>query len=319
MRGLRDLVESVCVECTLARYSREIDKLQNKQLPSLTTDDDCATSRKKSKLDIEGKTGGEDDHEDSIADNDYENSVDEVADEKNNDSLDVRTHFTNDFPSKNGMKKNDLYIFPEEPNELIDRLGCLIDLQKLGNLSRIIGISSFIDEMKNRIIREYPLNSGTVGTCETPEATQPGIEIGSSKWEVSSLGTTTQRPLLLRIAVFNIGEIWAALNIEVLRVNDVEVRRLYSSVRMKGWGKRDIPEKTRRPVVSSGKIPTCKDTGVTPPGTEHGAVDLVTMLVVDLDIIPMTLISENREKSHSIQLSFTTWPHQGTIPTNATN
>ncbi|KAJ8883723.1 hypothetical protein PR048_015577 [Dryococelus australis] len=40
-------------------------------------------------------------------------------------------------------------IFPEDPNELIDRLRYLIDLLKHGDLSRIVEISSVNDELKN--------------------------------------------------------------------------------------------------------------------------------------------------------------------------
>ncbi|KAJ8870213.1 hypothetical protein PR048_029229 [Dryococelus australis] len=105
MRHLRGLVESVCVEHILARRSHEINELQNKQLLALNTDDDCATPTKRNKLDTEHETGGEDDHEDSINDNDYENSVDEVSDQKYDDSLDVLTHFTNEFPSISCVKK----------------------------------------------------------------------------------------------------------------------------------------------------------------------------------------------------------------------
>ncbi|KAJ8881301.1 hypothetical protein PR048_017782 [Dryococelus australis] len=36
----------------------------------------------------------------------------------------------------------------------------------------------------------------------------------------------------------------------------------------KGEGEREIPEKTRRPAVSSGTIPTCRNLGVTWPGIE---------------------------------------------------
>ncbi|KAJ8897815.1 hypothetical protein PR048_003168 [Dryococelus australis] len=65
-----------------------------------------ATPAKKSKLEIEDETGSEDDHKDSIDDN-YcvDDSVDEVSDEKDDDSLNVPTHFTNEFPSTNGVKK----------------------------------------------------------------------------------------------------------------------------------------------------------------------------------------------------------------------
>ncbi|KAJ8875096.1 hypothetical protein PR048_022987 [Dryococelus australis] len=39
----------------------------------------------------------------------------------------------------------------------------------------------------------------------------------------------------------------------------------------KGEGKREIPEKTRRPAASSGTIPTCKNPEVTRPGIETGS------------------------------------------------
>ncbi|KAJ8874837.1 hypothetical protein PR048_022726 [Dryococelus australis] len=45
-------------------------------------------------------------------------------------------------------------------------------------------------------------------------------------------------------------------------------RRILSSDGMKGWRKREIPEKTRRPAASSIPIPTCENPGVTQPETE---------------------------------------------------
>ncbi|KAJ8873842.1 hypothetical protein PR048_024678 [Dryococelus australis] len=41
--------------------------------------------------------------------------------------------------------------------------------------------------------------------------------------------------------------------------------------RMKGRGKREIPEKTRRPAASFGTIPPYENTGAAPPGIEHGS------------------------------------------------
>ncbi|KAJ8869789.1 hypothetical protein PR048_028797 [Dryococelus australis] len=60
------------------------------------------------------------DHEESIDDNDYEGSVNEVSDEKDEDPLYVLTPFTNEFPSTSGVKKsegvkNARYIFPRRP------------------------------------------------------------------------------------------------------------------------------------------------------------------------------------------------------------
>ncbi|KAJ8881594.1 hypothetical protein PR048_018079 [Dryococelus australis] len=52
------------------------------------------------------------------------------------------------------------------------------------------------------------------------------------------------------------GDVWAALNIEVVRA---------------GRGKQEIPEKTHRPAASSGTILTCKNPGIAPPGIEPGS------------------------------------------------
>ncbi|KAJ8866745.1 hypothetical protein PR048_032606 [Dryococelus australis] len=46
---------------------------------------------------------------------------------------------------------------------------------------------------------------------------------------------------------------------------------IWSSARMQGYGKREIPEKTRRPAASSGTIPTCESSRATPPGIEPGS------------------------------------------------
>ncbi|KAJ8879956.1 hypothetical protein PR048_020577 [Dryococelus australis] len=61
-------------------------------------------------------------------------------------------------------------------------------------------------------------------------------------------------------------EIWAALNIEVLRDDEGEV-----NAEIQGPGKREIPEKTRRPAASSGTNPTCENPGANPPGIDPGS------------------------------------------------
>ncbi|KAJ8881496.1 hypothetical protein PR048_017977 [Dryococelus australis] len=57
------------------------------------------------------------------------------------------------------------------------------------------------------------------------------------------------------------GEIWASINIGVLRADEMITG-------MKGRGKREIFENTHRPAASSGTIPTCEDLGVNPPVIE---------------------------------------------------
>ncbi|KAJ8867210.1 hypothetical protein PR048_031005 [Dryococelus australis] len=58
-------------------------------------------------------------------------------------------------------------------------------------------------------------------------------------------------------------EIWATLNIVVLRANVGEARRVWSSVGMQGRGKRKTLEKTHRPASSSGTIPMFENQGET--------------------------------------------------------
>ncbi|KAJ8897037.1 hypothetical protein PR048_002383 [Dryococelus australis] len=50
-----------------------------------------------------------------------------------------------------------------------------------------------------------------------------------------------------------------------------ETRREWSSAGMQRRGKREIPEVTHRPAVSSGTIPICENPGVTRPGIELGS------------------------------------------------
>ncbi|KAJ8870916.1 hypothetical protein PR048_027218 [Dryococelus australis] len=58
----------------------------------------------------------------------------------------------------------------------------------------------------------------------------------------------------------------------------------------KGGGKRDIPEKTRWPLASSGTIPTRENPGVTWPGTEYGSHCWeASSLTADLPLPPSLL------------------------------
>ncbi|KAJ8886331.1 hypothetical protein PR048_012542 [Dryococelus australis] len=64
------------------------------------------------------------------------------------------------------------------------------------------------------------------------------------------------------------GDIWAALNIEVLREDEGAARSVSSNAGTQERGNRGVPEETRRPVISSSTIPTSESPGVTPPGIE---------------------------------------------------
>ncbi|KAJ8873366.1 hypothetical protein PR048_027000 [Dryococelus australis] len=71
----------------------------------------------------------------------------------------------------------------------------------------------------------------------------------------SSIAITKEKTLLDRVSE----EIWVAHSSEVLRADEGDLR----------W-KREIPEKTRRPMASSGTIPICENP-VTRPGIEPGS------------------------------------------------
>ncbi|KAJ8870839.1 hypothetical protein PR048_027139 [Dryococelus australis] len=73
---------------------------------------------------------------------------------------------------------------------------------------------------------------------------------------------------IMLCSLFASEEIWAAINIEISRTGEGEARLVWSSAGIQRLGKREIPEKTRRPASSSGKIPACENLGATPPGIE---------------------------------------------------
>ncbi|KAJ8898047.1 hypothetical protein PR048_003407 [Dryococelus australis] len=66
------------------------------------------------------------------------------------------------------------------------------------------------------------------------------------------------------------GEIWAALNIEVLRADEGD----YGAATECNEG--EIHDKTRRPVASSRTLPTCENPGATPPEVEPGSPNRTT-------------------------------------------
>ncbi|KAJ8882220.1 hypothetical protein PR048_018708 [Dryococelus australis] len=79
-----------------------------------------------------------------------------------------------------------------------------------------------------------------------PLARRPGIEPGSLWSEEQQKRKETMWS----------GEIWAALNIEVLRADKCKGRWVWNSSGMQERRKRKIPKKNSQPVASSGKIPT---------------------------------------------------------------
>ncbi|KAJ8881444.1 hypothetical protein PR048_017925 [Dryococelus australis] len=111
-------------------------------IPTLNTDDDCVTPTKKRKLGIEDKTEVEDDHEDSIDDNDFEDKVDEVSHEKIDNPLSVPTHFTNEFPLTSDMKKPDGINNTSHPRSwsmvMVKVRWTLVDLVRVGGVGSLV-------------------------------------------------------------------------------------------------------------------------------------------------------------------------------------
>ncbi|KAJ8876709.1 hypothetical protein PR048_021156 [Dryococelus australis] len=174
-------LDTVCVECTLARLLHEIDELQFKQSLAENMDDDHATPTKKSIIDIENETGVEGDHEDSLDDDNYNSDL-IVSYEKDDDLVYVLMHFTKEFPSTSGVNKkegvkNACYIFSEDPNERVDMTDSDIwSLCKTMEISRALTryrLSLFCEELAIflcedirtgiRIRRHFGVVNGVVG------------------------------------------------------------------------------------------------------------------------------------------------------------
>ncbi|KAJ8878414.1 hypothetical protein PR048_018992 [Dryococelus australis] len=102
--------------------------------------------------------------------------------------------------------------------------------------------------------------------------TRPGIKTRSAMLGGEQANrSATVAPMAQAATNYKIVDIWATLDIEILRVDEGGVRRVWSSAGMQGRRKREIPEKTRRPAASSGTIRRCESAGVTPPGIEPGS------------------------------------------------
>ncbi|KAJ8886290.1 hypothetical protein PR048_012500 [Dryococelus australis] len=69
----------------------------------------------------------------------------------------------------------------------------------------------------------------------------------------------------------NCSHMTSSLDPADLKADQGEERRVQSGTGMQGRGKREIPEKTRRPVPSSDTVPTCENLGMTSPGFEPGS------------------------------------------------
>ncbi|KAJ8880193.1 hypothetical protein PR048_016659 [Dryococelus australis] len=117
---------------------------------------------------------------------------------------------------------------------------------------------ALIDPAKQRVLektRRPTASSGTIPTCENPGVTRPRTEPGSPWLEANSLIAHSPRPLsgfgsrIIHRPRF--GRLLTARSAEPMRVIEAKWR-----------GKREMPERTRRPMALSGTIPTCGNPGV---------------------------------------------------------
>ncbi|KAJ8866480.1 hypothetical protein PR048_032323 [Dryococelus australis] len=101
------------------------------------------------------------------------------------------------------------------------------------------------------------------------------------------------RPCTLQIRSIVSEEIWAALNSEFLVAAQRDLSE-YGAAPEWGWGKREIPEKTRRPTASSGTIPTCENS-VTRSGIEPGEHPNRSATAAPLKLVYAVFLSDKRK------------------------
>ncbi|KAJ8894339.1 hypothetical protein PR048_006965 [Dryococelus australis] len=80
-----------------------------------------------------------------------------------------------------------------------------------------------------------------------------------------------------------------------------------------GWGKREIPEKIRRPAASSSTVPTCGNPGATPPGIEPGSSPRWSAVAERLACSPPTKANRVQSPAGSLP-DFRTWESFRTMP-----
>ncbi|KAJ8882686.1 hypothetical protein PR048_014498 [Dryococelus australis] len=111
-----------------------------------------------------------------------------------------------------------------------------------------------------------PFHSGV--TPHSPQS--PLSALKTSMLRAVQISSLTHIPYPCHRGVERFGRLLTTKSWKSMRVS--ETRWMLSSARMPRRGKREIPEKTRRPVASSGAIPQVQDSRERPrPGTESGS------------------------------------------------
>ncbi|KAJ8878333.1 hypothetical protein PR048_018910 [Dryococelus australis] len=110
-----------------------------------------------------------------------------------------------------------------------------------------------------------------------PVSIPGGVATGFSRGGIVLVGGFSQRSPISHALTFRRCSILTSITLISSQDLDVKSRRdlltlsFRAAPECKGGGKRDIPEKTRRPAASSGMIPICENPGVTSPGIELGS------------------------------------------------
>ncbi|KAJ8891688.1 hypothetical protein PR048_004217 [Dryococelus australis] len=135
----------------------------------------------------------------------------------------------------------------------VPKLPCIPSPLHVCVLFKVWGGGHLLAHLKNLVIQWSPVAE------MQEELGSKGLKIGR-KWGTQLFLFTEMRALTVELS----REIWAAVNNEVLRANENEMR-------MHERGKQDIPEKTCLLVASYSTIPTCQNPGVTWPGIDAGS------------------------------------------------
>ncbi|KAJ8867451.1 hypothetical protein PR048_031253 [Dryococelus australis] len=151
------------------------------------------------------------------------------------------------------------YIPPSRAEERAFNLGTLLgtttnDGDELVRLLQTTPVAELLATQGNVFTDEDRLRSADIGFLVTKEeltAENTDIFLPDSPLNILKSGKYNKVPYITGFTV-----------------DDAKMAYMLRNAGMQGRGKREIPEKTRRPAASSVTIPTCEKPGATPPGTE---------------------------------------------------
>ncbi|KAJ8888077.1 hypothetical protein PR048_007564 [Dryococelus australis] len=141
--------------------------------------------------------------------------------------------------------------------------------------SQDFDVKSHPDLFTHSLTASRSIRSGNITVMQPADqgAISPTRQVSQIQLPMSVVTSAVYASRIPHVSVGWNGDIWAALNIEVLRSDESEAREEYGAAfqEMQARVTREIPEKTRRPGASPGTIPTREKSGVKRPGIETGS------------------------------------------------